>query len=82
VNNAGIDRNAAGEEMSDEDWRAVMAVNLDGTFYSCREVGRHMLERGRGVIVNIASMSGLVSNHPSASTRSRPATPPQPSSSR
>ena len=64
VNNAGICRNAAGEEMLDEDWRAVMAVNLDGTFYCCREVGRHMLERGRGVIVNIASMSGVVSNHP------------------
>jgi NAD(P)-dependent dehydrogenase (short-subunit alcohol dehydrogenase family) len=58
VNNAGIDRNAAGEEMSDEDWSAVMAVNLDGTFYCCREVGGHMLERGRGFIVNIASMSG------------------------
>lgn len=64
VNNAGICRNAAAEEMSDQDWRAVMAVNLDGTFYCCREVGRHMLERGRGVIVNIASMSGVVSNHP------------------
>jgi len=64
VNNAGICRNAAGEEMADEDWRAVMAVNLDGTFYCCREVGRHMLERGRGAIVNIASMSGVVSNHP------------------
>jgi NAD(P)-dependent dehydrogenase (short-subunit alcohol dehydrogenase family) len=64
VNNAGIDRNAAGEEMSDEDWSAVMAVNLDGTFYCCREVGGHMLERGRGFIVNIASMSGVVSNHP------------------
>ena len=66
VNNAGICRNAAGEEMADEDWRAVMAVNLDGTFYCCREVGRHMLERGRGAIVNIASMSGVVSNHPQA----------------
>jgi len=64
VNNAGICRNAVGEEMPDEDWRAVLAVNLDGTFYCCREVGRHMLERGRGVIVNIASMSGVVSNHP------------------
>lgn len=66
VNNAGICRNAAGETMADEDWRAVMAVNLDGTFYCCREVGRHMLERGRGAIVNIASMSGVVSNHPQA----------------
>ena len=76
VNNAGICRNAAGEQMSDEDWRAVMAVNLDGTFYCCREVGRHMLERGHGVIVNIASMSGVVSNHPQPRwpvTRPRPA---------
>lgn len=64
VNNAGICRNAVGEEMSDQDWRAVMAVNLDGTFYCCREVGRHMLGRGRGVIVNVASMSGVVANHP------------------
>jgi len=64
VNNAGICQNAAAEEMLDADWRAVMAVNLDGTFYCCREVGRHMLERGRGTIVNIASMSGVVSNHP------------------
>ena len=64
VNNAGIDRNAAAEEMSDEDWRAVLSVNLDGTFYCCREVGRHMLAKGAGSIVNIASMSGMVSNHP------------------
>lgn len=64
VNNAGTVRNAAAEEMSDGDWRDVLSVNLDGTFYCCREVGRHMLARGSGSIVNIASMSGLVSNHP------------------
>ena len=64
VNDAGIDRNAPAESMSDEDWRAVMAVNLDGTFHCCRAVGRHMLARGRGAVINIASMSGIVSNHP------------------
>jgi NAD(P)-dependent dehydrogenase (short-subunit alcohol dehydrogenase family) len=41
-----------------------MSVNLDGVFYCCREVGRAMLERGSGAIVNIASMSGVISNHP------------------
>ena len=64
VNNAGIVRNAPAEDTPDEDWRSVMAVNLDGTFWCCREAGRHMLAQGGGVIVNIASMSGLVSNRP------------------
>lgn len=64
VNNAGIARNAPAESMSDEEWRSVLTVNLDGTFWCCREVGRHMLANGGGAIVNIASMSGVVSNHP------------------
>jgi NAD(P)-dependent dehydrogenase (short-subunit alcohol dehydrogenase family) len=64
VNNAGVVRNAPAEDMADEDWRSVLTVNLDGTFWCCREAGRHMLAQGGGTIVNIASMSGLVSNHP------------------
>jgi NAD(P)-dependent dehydrogenase (short-subunit alcohol dehydrogenase family) len=64
VNNAGIVTNAPAEDMSDEEWRSVISVNLDGTFWCCREVGRHMLSRGGGAIVNIASMSGVVSNRP------------------
>lgn len=64
VNNAGIVRNAPAEEMLDQDWRAVLTVNLDGTFWCCREAGRHMISQGGGVIVNIASMSGIVSNRP------------------
>lgn len=64
VNVAGICRNAPAEEMSDADWRDVMAVNLDGTYYVCRAVGRHMLARGGGVIVNIASLSASVVDHP------------------
>lgn len=66
VNNAGIAFSAPAEEMSDEAFRRVMSVNLDGTFYGCREAGRHMLERGSGAIVNIASMSGSISNTPQA----------------
>ncbi len=64
VNNAGIAHNVAAEEMTDEEWRRMLSINLDGVFWCCREAGRAMLERGSGSIVNIASMSGIVSNHP------------------
>ena len=63
VANAGIVRsNTAAETMSDADWRLVIDVNLNGVFWSCREFGRAMLARGRGAIVTIGSMSGLISN--------------------
>ena len=64
VNDAGIAGNAAAEEMTDELWDAVIGVNLSGTFRCCREAGRVMIPRGKGAIVNIASMSGIISNHP------------------
>ena len=64
VNNAGVVHNIPSEDVPDEEWRTVLSVNLDGVFYCCREVGRAMLERGSGAIVNIASMSGMISNHP------------------
>jgi NAD(P)-dependent dehydrogenase (short-subunit alcohol dehydrogenase family) len=64
VNNAGIVRNTPAESTSDEDWRDVFRVNVDGVFWCCREVGRTMLEAGGGSIINIASLSGLVANRP------------------
>jgi len=64
VNNAGIVHNIPSEEVPDEEWLAVISVNLNGVFWCCREVGTAMLERGSGSIVNIASMSGIISNHP------------------
>lgn len=64
VNSAGIAVNAAAEEMTDDQWRRVMTVNLDAVFYCSRAVGRHMLAQGAGAIVNIASMSGSIANHP------------------
>src|SRR5215217_6037371 len=64
VNNAGIVHNIPSEEVPDEEWLAVISVNLNGVFWCCREVGKAMLERGSGSIVNIASMSGIISNHP------------------
>jgi NAD(P)-dependent dehydrogenase (short-subunit alcohol dehydrogenase family) len=64
VNAAGIARHSPSEETSDDDWRRIIEVNLDGTYFCCRAVGRHMLERGSGAIVNIASMSGSIVNVP------------------
>jgi 2-deoxy-D-gluconate 3-dehydrogenase len=56
VNNAGTIRRAPAAETSDEDWLAVIDVNLHGLFRACRAAGRHMLEAGRGKIVNVASL--------------------------
>ncbi len=65
VCNAGIVRSGiAAETMSNEDWRLVVDVNLNGVFWCCREFGRAMLGRGFGAIVNIGSMSGQIANKP------------------
>ena len=64
VNNAGIVRNTPAEATSDEEWRDIFRVNVDGLFFCCREVGGAMLAAGHGSIVNIASMSGLIANRP------------------
>ena len=61
IANAGIAwPDTGGEEMSDE----VVDVDLNGAYWSCREFARPMLERGRGSIVTLGSMSGLISNKP------------------
>ncbi|MCP2255468.1 NAD(P)-dependent dehydrogenase, short-chain alcohol dehydrogenase family [Prauserella aidingensis] len=64
VNNAGIVHNHPSEDLSDEDWRRVMSVNLDGVFYSCRAEGKRMLAQGSGSIINTGSMSGHIANRP------------------
>ena len=56
VNNAGIIKRTPAVDHSDADWDSVLGVNLDGVFTACRTAGRHMLERGSGKIVNIASL--------------------------
>lgn len=66
VNNAGITGFEEGfvphdpEHASLEDWRAVHAVNLDGTFLGCRYAIGAMKEQAAGSIINISSRSGLV----------------------
>ena len=65
VNNAGIAiSNHPAEKMSDEVWNKVIDVNLNGVFWCCRAFGRGMLDRGRGSIVNVGSMSALIVNRP------------------
>lgn len=65
VCNAGIGiSNDPSEQVTDENWRRVIDVNLNGVFWCCRSFGRGMLDLGRGSIVNIGSMSGLIVNKP------------------
>ena len=64
VNNAGTWRGDDAEKVTTEDWREVIDVNLTGPFIVSREVGKVMLEQGKGSIVNIGSMSGMIVNTP------------------
>jgi NAD(P)-dependent dehydrogenase (short-subunit alcohol dehydrogenase family) len=65
VNNAGILRTAAFLEITEADWRATFAVNLDGAFNCCCAVLPGMLDRGAGAVINVASWVGRqgVPNH-------------------
>ena len=56
LNNAGIIRRAPAAEHSDEDWDAVLSVNLDAPFRLARALGSEMLNRGRGKIIFTASL--------------------------
>jgi NAD(P)-dependent dehydrogenase (short-subunit alcohol dehydrogenase family) len=60
VNNAGMGARMPSEELSTEAWEKVIAVNMTGAFRCAREAGRHMLRNGKGSIVNVASIMGLV----------------------
>ncbi len=56
VNNAGIQKRKPLEDFEPGDWRALMAANVDSVFYVGQAVARHMIKRGRGKIINIASV--------------------------
>lgn len=65
IANAGIAwPDTPSEDMTDEVWMKVIDVNLNGSFWPCREFGRHMLAGRGGSIVTVGSMSGLISNKP------------------
>src|SRR3989440_10953673 len=59
VNNAGLTWGAPAETMPLERWRQVIDANITGTFLMSQVVGRHMLERNKGAIVNVASIAGF-----------------------
>lgn len=63
VNNAGVaGMSVPVHEYPDAEWRRVMAIDLDGVFYCSKAVLPHMLAKGSGRIVNIASISGKEGN--------------------
>lgn len=62
VNSAGIGREVSALETSAELFRKIVDVNLTGSFVMTREAARRMQTRGRGAIVNIASVSGIRGN--------------------
>jgi len=61
VNNAGINLRHPAAEFPTDDYRTVMRTNLDSVFFLCREVGKRMVARKRGKVINIGSVSGRVS---------------------
>jgi NAD(P)-dependent dehydrogenase (short-subunit alcohol dehydrogenase family) len=64
VNNAGIVVNEDAEKMSLKDWRKVMDVNTTAGFIVTKAVGNIMLSQGKGSVINISSMSGIIVNKP------------------
>ena len=62
VNNAGITRDNVIVRMKDEQWDAVIGVNLRGTFLFTRAAARPMMKARQGRIINVASVSGLMGN--------------------
>ncbi len=62
VNNAGITRDTLAMRMKDDQWDAVIGINLKGTFLFTRAAIKPLLKRRRGRIINIASVSGLMGN--------------------
>lgn len=62
VNAAGIANANPAEEMSEDQYQTLMDINLKGVFFSCQAEAGAMLKHGRGSIINIASMSGVIVN--------------------
>jgi len=64
---AGIARSGSNaEDVTEELWKNVIDVNLNGLFACCQSFGKHMLTRKSGAIVNLGSMSGCIVNKPQA----------------
>jgi 3-oxoacyl-[acyl-carrier protein] reductase len=62
INNAGITRDATLLKMTEVQWNQVISVNLTGVFHCTKAVAAHMVERGKGKIVNTSSIVGISGN--------------------
>jgi NAD(P)-dependent dehydrogenase (short-subunit alcohol dehydrogenase family) len=60
INCAGRTKRTPTLEVPESDWNGIMETNLNGTLRACRVFGRHMIERGYGRIINIASLGSFV----------------------
>ncbi|MDR3588696.1 MAG: SDR family NAD(P)-dependent oxidoreductase [Negativicutes bacterium] len=60
VNAAGVLRRKLALDSSEEDWDYIMDINLKGAYFCSVEVGRHMVERGEGAIVNLSSLQSRI----------------------
>ncbi len=59
INNAGLRRAAKITEMSVDEWREVVGVNMDGPFYMCKAVVPTMIDRGWGRIINVSGLNAF-----------------------
>jgi len=72
VNNAGVNKTGPSAEVTEETWDWIIDTNVKGMFFACQATGKHMIERGRGKIINIGSIIshiGLGFNVPYASSK-------------
>jgi NAD(P)-dependent dehydrogenase (short-subunit alcohol dehydrogenase family) len=66
VNSAGRTKRAPTLDFPESDWDSIMETNLTGTLRACQVFGRHMIQRGTGNIINIASLATFVSLYETA----------------
>jgi NAD(P)-dependent dehydrogenase (short-subunit alcohol dehydrogenase family) len=64
VNNAGVCIHKPAVDVTDDEWRYVMGVNVDGLWIASQVFGRHMIASGGGSMINIGSMSASIVNRP------------------
>jgi len=62
VNNAGITRDTLLIRMKEEDWDAVLDINLKGVYLTCKVAAKHMMKKRQGRIINISSVVGITGN--------------------
>jgi len=64
VNNAGVAQHGETHDFTEANYRKIMDINLDSVFYACQAALGPMRQQGGGVILNIGSISGIISNVP------------------